>query len=97
MGNDRPQRKWAETTYWLATVPPLSEFHPDETMTDASDFFEFSEPSRQPDEFETYGGKDARLRVIPVVRKNRQTNPRGLYINCTSSGTGGEKDRKSVV
>jgi hypothetical protein len=52
--------------------------------TDASTWFEFE------DHFWRYGGKDARLRVIPVVRKNLQSNPNGVYINTTSSGEEGE-------
>jgi hypothetical protein len=56
--------------------------------TDASKWFEFGQP---PDRFWNYGGKDARLRVIPVVRKNLQSNPNGFYVNCTSSGNGDEK------
>lgn len=55
----------------------------------------FNIPSRPPapfrDRFVNYGGKDARLRVIPVVRKNLQSNPNGLYVNCTSSGNEDEK------
>jgi hypothetical protein len=31
--------------------------------------------------------------VIPVIRKNVQSNPNGLCINCTSSG---EKDEERV-
>jgi hypothetical protein len=50
----------------------------------------FNTPSRPPapfrDPFLNYGGKDARLRVIPAVRKKLQSNPNGVYINCTTSG-----------
>lgn len=53
--------------------------------TNASTWFEFEDP------FWKYGGKKARLRVIPVVRKNLQSNPNGHYVNCTSSGKEGEK------
>ena len=47
---------------------------------DLSAFFECPKP------FENYGGKDAQVRVIPVVRKNRQDDENGIFINCTSSG-----------
>lgn len=53
--------------------------------TDPATWFEFE------DHFWRYGGKDARLRIIPVVRKNLQSNPNGLYVNATSSGNDGEK------
>lgn len=45
-----------------------------------------------PKPFEEYGGKDARIRVIPVVRKKYQTDENGVFINCTSSGEGAEMD-----
>ncbi len=44
--------------------------------TDASTWFEFE------DHFWKYGGKDARLRVIPAIPKKWQTNPNGLYVFC---------------
>ena len=53
---------------------------------DLSTFFECPKP------FENYGGKDARIRVIPVVRENRQDYENGVFINCTSSGEGAEQD-----
>ena len=53
--------------------------------TNASTWFDFA------DHFWKYGGKKIRLRVIPVVRKNLQSNPNGVYVNCTSSGNKGEK------
>lgn len=53
--------------------------------TDAATWFEFE------DRFWKFGGKDAQLRVIPVVRKKLQSNPNGLYVNCTSSGNEDEK------
>jgi hypothetical protein len=59
--------------------------------TDASQWFDYGQPS---DRSWNYGGKDARLRVIPVVRKNVQSNPNGVYVNPTSSGKGGEGDAK---
>jgi hypothetical protein len=54
---------------------------------DASEWID-GEPA---DPFLSYGGKDARLRVIPVVRKESQTNPNGLFVNCTSSDDEDEK------
>ena len=53
--------------------------------TDAATWFEFE------DHFWRHGGKGARLRVIPVVRKNVQSNPNGFYVNATSSGNEDEK------
>jgi hypothetical protein len=61
-------------------MPPPTDY--------ASKFFNIPET---PDRFVQYGGKDAKLRVIPVVRNNRQDNPKGIYVNCTSSGTESEK------
>jgi hypothetical protein len=55
--------------------------------TDTSQWFEYGQP---PDRFLNYGGKGARLRVIPVVRKKFQSNPNGVYVNPTSSGKDGE-------
>lgn len=56
--------------------------------TDASQWIDYGKP---PEAFSNYGGNDARLRVIPVVRKNRQSNPNGVYVNVTSSGNEDEK------
>jgi hypothetical protein len=53
--------------------------------TDAATWFELE------DHFWKCGGKEARLRVIPVVRKNHQSNPNGVYVNTTSSGNEGEE------
>jgi hypothetical protein len=52
---------------------------------DLSAFFECPKP------FESYGGKAARLRIIPVVGSKKQNDPNGLYVNCTSSGNEDEK------
>jgi len=38
-----------------------------------------------------FGGKDARIRVIPVVRKKDQTDPNGLYIFCCIAGDENER------
>lgn len=59
--------------------------------TDAATWFEFDERRFQ-ENFLNYGGRDAHLRVIPVVRKNLQSNPNGFYVNVTSSGN--ERERQ---
>lgn len=52
----------------------------------ASRFFEFREPVKKPHLFQEHGGRDTKIRVIPVVRKEKQDDPNGTYVNCTSTG-----------
>jgi hypothetical protein len=46
--------------------------------TDAAAWFEFD--PRDP--MWKFGGKDARIRVIPAIPKKWQTNPNGHYVFC---------------
>ena len=52
---------------------------------DLSAFFDCGKP------FEEYGGRDAQIRVIPVVRLNRQNDENGIYVNTTSTGDDAER------
>src|SRR5882724_9295072 len=54
-------------------------------MTDAADFFEFSEPSKHRDKFDGYGRRNDRVRVVKPRAASWQTDPKGLYVNCTFS------------
>lgn len=54
----------------------------------ASTWFDFGEPSNP---LIKYGGKKARIRVIPPLRKKDQSDPNGLYVFCSIRGD--ENDR----
>lgn len=60
----------------------------------ASTWFDTGQPTRKPaNPMWAYGGRDARIRVIPVLRKNRQTDPNGFYVFCC---IGGDEDERTL-
>lgn len=52
----------------------------------ASVFFDFNEPPKTPKLFQEHGGLNTQIRVIPVSSKDKQNDPNGTYVNCTSTG-----------
>jgi hypothetical protein len=58
----------------------------------ASQFFDIGEPARNPvNPMLAFGGEDARIRVVPVVRKKYQSDPNGLYVFCCIRGDENER------
>jgi hypothetical protein len=58
----------------------------------ASTWFDLGQPARSPvNPIWRFGGKDARIRVVPVVRKKKQSDPNGLYIFCCIRGDEDER------
>jgi hypothetical protein len=58
----------------------------------ASTWFDTGQPARnQVNPMRAFGGRDARIRVIPVLRKKDQTDPNGLYVFCCIRGNENER------
>jgi hypothetical protein len=58
----------------------------------SSTWFDTGQPARNPvNPMWSFGGRDARIRVIPVLRKKDQSDPNGLYIFCCIRGDENER------
>jgi hypothetical protein len=58
----------------------------------ASTWFDTGQPARTPvNPMLAFGGQNARIRVIPVLRKKNQSDPNGLYVFCCIRGDENER------
>ena len=60
--------------------------------SDPSTWFDTGQPARKlVNPILAFGGRGARIRVIPVVRKKDQSDPNGLYVFCCIRGNEDER------